>query len=68
MSALTGKGEVVAAGQLGNGGHGTKCCKHIFVLLSYSIDRNLFRLRKGIAVRLENSPVFEKGLLHKLVR
>ena len=59
---------VVAAGQLGNNCYDRKRSKHMFVLLSYSTDANLFRLSKGIAVRFENSPLVEKGLLHEHVR
>ena len=59
---------VVAAGQLGNDCYDRKCSKHLFVLLCYSIDGNLFRLSKGIAVRLDNSPLVKKGLLHEHVR
>ena len=59
---------VVAAGQLGSDCYDRKCSKHMFVLLCNSTDANLFRLSKGIAVRLENSPLVEKGLLHEHVR
>ena len=59
---------VVAAGQLGSNCYDRKCSKHMFVLLCYSIDANLFRLSKGIAVCLDNSPLVEKGLLHEHVR
>ena len=52
---------VVAAGQLGSDCYDRKCSKHMFVLLCNSTDANLFRLSKGIAVRLENSPLVEKG-------
>ena len=62
------KGSIVAAGLLGNDCNERKCSKHMFVLLSYSTDANLFRLSKGIAVRFENSPLVEKGLLHEHVR
>ena len=50
---------VVAAGQLGSGFYGRKYSKHMFVLLFYSADANLFRLSKRIAVRIDNSPVVE---------
>ena len=59
---------VVAAGKLGNDCYDRKCSKHMFVRLYYSIDANLFRLSQGIAVRLDNSPLVEKGLLHEHVR
>ena len=59
---------VVAAGQLGRDFYGSKCSKHMFVLLCYSTDANLFRLSKRIAVRIDNSPLVEKGLLHEQVR
>ena len=59
---------VVDAGQLGNDCHDRKCSKHMFVLLFYSTDANMFRLSKGIAVHLDNSPLVEKGLLHEHVR
>ena len=59
---------VVAAGQLGSDFYGRKCSKHVFVLLCYSTDANLFRLSKRIAVRIDNSPLVEKGLLHEHVR
>ena len=59
---------VVAAGQLGYECYDRKCSKHMFVLLCYSTDANLFRLSKGIADRLDNSPLVEKRLLHEHVR
>ena len=59
---------VVTAGQLGYDCYDRKCSKRIFVLLCYSTDANLFRLNKGIAVRLDHSPLVEKGLLHEHVR
>ena len=59
---------VVAAGQLGSDFYGRKCSKHMFVLLFYSTYANLFRLSKRIAVRIDNSPLVEKGLLHEHVR
>ena len=59
------QGSVVTAGQLGNDSYNSKCSKHMFVLLCYSTDVNLFRLSKGISVRLDNSPLVEKGLLHE---
>ena len=59
---------VVAAGQLGSDCYDRKCSKHMFVLPCNSTDANLFRLNKVIAVRLENSPLVEKGLLHEHVR
>ena len=59
---------VVAAEQLGSDCYDRKCSKHMFVLLCYSADANLFRLSKGVAVRLDNSPLVEKGLLHEHVR
>ena len=52
---------VAAAGQLGNDCYDRKCSKHMFVLLCNSTDANLFRLSKGVAVRLDNSPLVEKG-------
>ena len=58
---------IVAAGQLGSDLHGRKCSKHMLVLLFYSTDANLFRLSKRIAVRIDNSPLDEKGLLHEHV-
>ena len=39
-----------------------------FLLLCNITDANLFRLSKGVAVRLDNSPLVEKGLLHEHVR
>ena len=62
------EGSVVDAGQLGNDCYDRKCSKHIFVLLCYSTDANLFRLSKGIAFRFDNSPLAEKGLVHEHVR
>ena len=62
------QGSVVAAGHLGNDCYDRKCSKHMFVLLCDSTDANMFQLRKGIAVRLDNSPLVEKGLLHEHVR
>ena len=59
---------VVAAGQLGSDLYGRKCSKHMFALLFYSTYANLFRLSKRIAVRIDNSPLVEKGLLHEHVR
>ena len=59
---------VVAAGHLGNDCYDRKCSKQMFVLLVYSTDANLFRLSKGVAFRLDNSPLVEKGLLHEHVR
>ena len=59
---------VVAAGQLGSDFHGRKYSKHTFVLSFYSTDANLFRLSKRIAVRIDNSSLVEKGLLHEHVR
>ena len=59
----------MAVGHRGNECYDRKCCKQMFVLLCYSsTDANLFRFTKGIAIRLENSPLVEKGLLHELVR
>ena len=59
----------VAAGQLGSDLYGRKCSKHMmFILLFYSTDANLFRLSKRIAVRIDNSPLVEKGLFHEHVR
>ena len=40
----------------------------MFGILCYSTDANLFRLSKGITIRLDNSPLVEKGLLHEHVR
>ena len=62
------EGSVVAAGHLGNDCYDRKWSKHMFVLLFYSTDANMFRLNKGIAVHLDNSPLVEKGLLHEHVR
>ena len=62
------EGLVLAAGQLGSDCYDRKCSKHMFVLLCNSTDANLFRLSKGIAVCLDNSPLVEKGLLHEHVR
>ena len=62
------EGSVVAAGHLGNDCYERKCSKQMFGILCYSTDANLFRLSKGIAVRLDNSPLVEKGLLHEHVR
>ena len=62
------QGSVLAAGHLGTDCYDRKCRKHMFVLLCYSADANLFRLSKGVAVRLYNSPLVEKGLLHEHVR
>ena len=62
------EGLVLAAGQLGSDCYDRKCSKHMFVLLCNSTDANLFRLSKGVAVRLDNSPLVEKGLLHEHVR
>ena len=59
---------VVPAGQHGSDFHSRKCSKHMFVLLFYSTDANLFRLSKRIAVHIDNSPLVEKGLLHEHVR
>ena len=58
---------VVAAGQLEGDVYGRKCSKHMFVLLFYCTGANLFRLSKCIAVRIDNSPLVEKGLLHEHV-
>ena len=62
------EGSVLAAGQLGNNCYDRKCSKHMFFLLCYGADANLFRLRKAVAVCLDNSPVVEKRLLHEHVR
>ena len=62
------EGSIVAAGHLGNDCYDRKCSKHMFVLLCNSTDANMFRLSKGIAVRLDNSPLVEKGLIHEHVR
>ena len=59
---------VVAAGQLGNDCYDRKCSKYMFVLLCYSADANSIHSSKGIAVRLNNSPLVEEGLLHEHVR
>ena len=59
---------VVDAGHLENDCYDRKCSKQMFDLLCYSTDANLFRLSKGVAVRLDNSPLVEKGLLHEHVR
>ena len=40
----------------------------MFVLLCNSTDAKLFRLSRGIAVRLDNSLLVEKGLLYEHVR
>ena len=39
-----------------------------FLQMCNITDANLFRLSKGVAVRLDNSPLVEKGLLHEHVR
>ena len=62
------EGSVVAAGHLGSDCYDRKCSKHMFVLPCNSADANLVRLTKGVTVRLDNSPVVEKGLLHEHVR
>ena len=62
------EGSVAAAGQLGNDCYDRKCSEHMFVLLCYSTDANLFRLSKGVPVRLVNSFLVGKGLLHEHVR
>ena len=62
------QGSVVATGHLGTDCYDRKCSKQTFVLLCYSADAKLFRLSKGVAVRLDNSPLVEKGLLHEHVR
>ena len=62
------EGSVVDAGQLGNDCYDRQCSKHMFVLLCYSIDANLFRLSKVVAVCLDNSLLVENGLLHTHVR
>ena len=59
---------VVAAGHLGSDCYDRCCSKHMFVLLCNNTDANLFRLSEGIAVRLDNSFLVEKGLLHEHVR
>ena len=59
---------VVTAGQHASDFYGRKCSKHMFGLLFYSTDATLFRLSKRIAVRVDNSPLVEKGLLHEQVR
>ena len=58
----------MAVGHLGNECYDRKCCKQMFVLLCYSTGANLFRISEGVEVRLDNSPLFEKGLLQELVR
>ena len=62
------EGSVVAVGHLGNNCYDRKCNKHMFVLPCNSADANLFRLSKDVTVRLDNSSVVEKGLLHEHVR
>ena len=62
------EGPVVAAGHLGNECYDRKRSKHMFVLLCYSADANLFRLSKGVAFRLDKSSLVEKRLLHENVR
>ena len=52
---------VVAGGHLGNVCYDRKCNKHMFVLLCNITDANLFPLSEGIAVRLDNSLLVEKG-------
>ena len=59
---------VVAAGQLASDFYGRKYSKHMFVLLFYSTGANLFRLSKRFAVRIDNSHLVGKGLLHENVR
>ena len=66
--AAAKEGSVVAAGHLGNDCYDRKCSKQMFVLLCYSTDANVIQLSKGVAVRLDNSPLVEKGLLHEHVR
>ena len=46
----------------------TENAANICLLDCVSTDANLFRLSKGVAVRLDNSPLVEKGLLHEHVR
>ena len=62
------QGSVLAAGHLGNVCYDRKCSKQMFVLLCYGTDANMFRLSKGVAVRLYNNPLVEKGLLYEHVR
>ena len=62
------EGSVAAAGHLAHDCYDRKCSKHMFVLLCYSADANLFWLSEGVAVCLDNSPVVEKGFLHEHVR
>ena len=58
----------MAVGHVANECYHRTCCKQMFVLLSYtSTTANLFRFTKGFAIRLENRPLVEKGLLHELV-
>ena len=59
---------VVAVGHLGYECYDRECCKQMYVLLCYSSGTNLFRLSEGFEVRLDNSPLFEKGFPHELVR
>ena len=59
---------VVAAGQLGSDFYSRKCGKQMFVLLCCSTDAILFPLSKRNAVRIDNSPLVEKELLHEHVR
>ena len=62
------EGSGLAVGHIGTDCHDRKCSKQMFVLLCYSADAKFVRLSKGIAVRLDNSPLVEKGLLHEHVR
>ena len=62
------EGSVAAAGQLGNDCYDRKCSKHMYGLLCNSTDAIKFRLSKGIAIRLDNNLLVEKGLLHEYVR
>ena len=59
---------VMAAGKLKRIFYGRKCSKPMSVLVCYCTGANLSRLSKHIAVRIDNSPLVEKGLLHAHVR
>ena len=58
----------MAVGHLANECYDRECCKQMYVLLCYSTGANSFRLSEGFEVRLDNSPLVEKGFLHEHVR
>ena len=62
------EGSGLAAEHLGTDCHDRKCSKQMFGILCYSADAKFVRLSKGVAVRRDNSPVVETGLLHEHVR